>query len=172
MPYTLSRYRTATWAKTYTELAHCFEQWGVARWSAEPNVPLQRVNQVNFMPGEEAVTVRYWKDEHEVILTMDSQEWPAGNLRALYLCLDAMRLLEVRGMADTVRSAYRQLEAPKTQRDPWEVLGLRPGASREDVEAMYRVRARAAHPDNGGSSEAMAELNAARAAALGEAAPA
>ncbi len=168
MTYTLNRYKTASWADTEKELGWCFEKWGVADWSVEPNVPRSRVNGSRFERDETAVTVRYRKVEHEVVLTMDTQAWPAGNLRALYLCIDAMRLLEVRGMADTVRSAYRQLEAPRTARDPWVVLGLRPNASREQVETMFKLLAQTAHPDKGGSNEAMAELNAARAAALGQ----
>jgi hypothetical protein len=164
--YTLSRYKTASWADTERELGWCFDKWGVTSWSAEPNVPRARVNNVTFAPGETAVTVRYMQAGHEVVLSMDTQAWPAGNLRALYLCIEAMRMLEVRGMADTVRSAYKQLEAPAAARDPWEVFGLRPGASRDQIEGMFRILAKTAHPDQGGSDAAMAELNAAHNALL------
>jgi DnaJ-class molecular chaperone len=47
-------------------------------------------------------------------------------------------------------------------RDPYQVLGLAPGATKEEVEAAYRAAAKAAHPDQGGTDEAMAEVNAAR----------
>lgn len=162
-----------TWNETYKALVEMFSNWpGANLLGVEPNVPMQRVNGTYFSTAEAAVTLRYKKGEREVTLTYDKQSNPRSNLRALYLCLDDMRMIERRGLDEVVRSAYLQLNAPKKKRDPWEVLGLRPGASREDVEAMFRVRARTAHPDHGGSDEAMAELNAARAEALGEAAPA
>lgn len=169
-PYVLRTDKT--WSETRGELGRCFDQWGVAKWTAEANVPPTRVNGRSFSRDEAAVTVRYTRGEREIVLTMSTQDSPAANLRALYLCLDAMRLLDVRGLGETARSAYLQLEPPKSQRDPFEVLGLRPNASREQIEAMFRLLAQTAHPDRGGSNEAMAELNAARAAALGEATPA
>ena len=52
------------------------------------------------------------------------------------------------------------------QREAYAVLGLLPRASREDIEAMYRIRAKQLPLDHGGSDEAMAELNAARERAL------
>lgn len=158
-----------TWAETYRELGNEFMRWGVGRWSAEPNVPSSRVNGVTFNSrAETAVTLRYWKGEREVVLTYDKQDSPRSNLRALYLCIKDMRMLDVRGLGGVAQSAYMQLAAPKAESDPWEVLGLRPGAARDEIEAMFRVKAKAAHPDAGGSDEAMAALNTARARLLDE----
>lgn len=158
-----------TWHQTEQELASCFRSWGVHRWTVEPNTTPGRVNARHVHRAENAVTVRYWKGDREIVLTLDTQDTPAKNLRALFLCLDAMRLIDLRGVGDVAKSAYAQLAAPKTARDPHEVLGLRPGATRDEVEAMYRVKAKSAHPDRGGSDEAMAELNAARERLLSEA---
>lgn len=52
--------------------------------------------------------------------------------------------------------------------DHWEVLGLPPGASADDVQAARRRLAKHAHPDVGGSSVAMQALNRAADAALAE----
>jgi curved DNA-binding protein CbpA len=41
-------------------------------------------------------------------------------------------------------------------------LGIKPGASSDEIEAAYRQKARFAHPDAGGSTEAMQRLNDAR----------
>lgn len=51
---------------------------------------------------------------------------------------------------------------------PHEVLGLQPGASPEEVTQAFRRRTRELHPDVSGTdtTEAMAELNAARDAVL------
>jgi len=40
----------------------------------------------------------------------------------------------------------------------YQVLGVDPGASARDIKAAYRARARAAHPDKGGSSEEFAPI--------------
>jgi hypothetical protein len=50
----------------------------------------------------------------------------------------------------------------------WDVLGVRPDASRDEVMQAYRRKAKAAHPDAGGSAAKMAEVNAAKDAALRE----
>lgn len=97
--------------------------------------------------------------------------WPdfQTNLWAVKECIKQMRLAEARGLSAALREAYTALPSPKVQRDPWEVLGLRPGASADEIEAMYRVKAKAAHPDAGGSDAAMQELNDARERAKAEA---
>lgn len=79
----------------------------------------------------------------------------------LWLVLEAMRLNETRGIEDIVRQAYLALPAPSRERDPYEVLGVRPGAPAEVIEASYRALAKRLHPDVGGSAEAMTALNAA-----------
>jgi hypothetical protein len=43
----------------------------------------------------------------------------------------------------------------------WERLGLRPGASIEDVKTAFRQRALVTHPDQGGDADAFRELHGA-----------
>lgn len=45
------------------------------------------------------------------------------------------------------------------ERDPYEVLGVRSDTDMEDIELIYKAKAKRAHPDAGGSVEAMKELN-------------
>jgi hypothetical protein len=44
-------------------------------------------------------------------------------------------------------------------KDYYAVLGIKSNASREEIERMYRSRARERHPDKGGSEEEMKRLN-------------
>lgn len=46
-------------------------------------------------------------------------------------------------------------------RDLYEVLGVRRGATTREIQKAYRRKAKASHPDSGGSAEAFSELAAA-----------
>ncbi len=59
-----------------------------------------------------------------------------------------------------VSGAMDQVEA-------YQILGLQPGASREDIQAAYRRLIQRVHPDHGGSSYLAARLNQARDVLLG-----
>jgi hypothetical protein len=154
------------WHVAMESLENTFRLYGVTDFSAQPNVMLSRANSPALSKVERSVTISFKKDGKTVTLSMDTQDTATGNLKALQLCIDDMRMIERRGLAETMQSAYMQLAGPAKERDPWEVLGLRPDASRDEIDAMYRVKARSVHPDAGGSNEAMAELNAAREQAL------
>lgn len=59
-------------------------------------------------------------------------------------------------MIERVFTGFEALPAPK---DHWEILGVPPGSSTDVLNRQYRKLARLRHPDVGGSTEAMAELN-------------
>lgn len=146
------------------QLARTFDKWGVGDWSAEPNVPLSRVHSQHLTKLERSVTVRFWKDGREIVLSSDSQADGRENLKLIQLCVDDMRMIERRGAGEVMRSAYMQLPAPEAERDPYEVLSIRPGGPREVAEASYRALAKSKHSDAGGDDAGMAELNKAIAA--------
>lgn len=54
-----------------------------------------------------------------------------------------------------------------TRAEAYEILGLKPGASPEDIKAAHRRLMAAAHPDRGGSDWIAARLNQARDVLLG-----
>jgi|GEM_PF-4672680 len=168
MPSKYKPPRPMGWHAELEALHREFEAWGVRDWEAQPNVMLSRANSTSLTRQERAVTVTFVKDGKPVTLPMDDYETATLNLKVLTLCIRDMRMIERRGVSDTMQSAYLQLAGPQAERDPWEVIGLRPGATKDEVEAMYRVKARSAHPDRGGSDAAMAELNAAKERLLAE----
>ena len=51
---------------------------------------------------------------------------------------------------------------PMSRAEAYEVLGLKPGASEEDIRAAHRRLMLAAHPDHGGSDWLAARVNLAR----------
>lgn len=146
-----------SWNETKNDLADCLRKWGNPAWELECAVRMYT------SASKEPVKLRIiWKDGREIFWSYNQQQRPVDNLRVIYLAAEAMRMNEVRGIDKLLQEAYMALPAPKTQRDPWEVLGLRPDAGDDAIEAMYRLKAKSAHPDAGGSDEAMAELNDAR----------
>eukprot|EP00440_Ansanella_granifera_P070133 gb/GFBE01076089.1/.p1 GENE.gb/GFBE01076089.1/~~gb/GFBE01076089.1/.p1 ORF type:complete len:258 (+),score=40.05 gb/GFBE01076089.1/:1-774(+) len=50
--------------------------------------------------------------------------------------------------------------------NPWSILGLDPGASRDEIKRAFRERIRKAHPDAGGSAEQFKQVRDAYQAAL------
>lgn len=155
-------------AQTENDLAETFGKWHVTDWEPRYNVMRSRHWTKGLSPQEREVTV-VWIDpitKRQVSLSMNKQRTPADNLRVLYLGIEAVRLNEKRGIDETVKAAYLQLDAGS---EHWtNVLDLPISATRQEVEAKYRTAAKKAHPDAGGSDEEMALVNAARAAALRE----
>lgn len=155
MAYSLTTNKT--WSETKTELAECLRKWGSPQYELECDARI--FGSYNKTPVKLRIV---WKDGREIFWEYNLQERPVDNLRVLYLAADAMRLNEARGIDRLVAQAYGLLAAPKTERDPYEVLGLRPGASAALVDAAYKAKAKELHPDTGGENAEMVELNAAR----------
>ncbi len=56
---------------------------------------------------------------------------------------------------------------PMTREEAYQILGLEPGASREDIHQAYRRLIKGVHPDSGGSAFLTAKINAAKDLLLG-----
>ena len=147
----------APWKQTMEELETTFAKWGIREWQVRPMRELDHRYHGSVDPAK--VTVEYVLNGDRVSLDCAAHGYYYENLRVLYLAIEAMRMNEVRGLTNVIRDAYMQLVAPKSKRDPWEVLGLRPDAGAVAVDAVYRALAKERHPDAGGSDEAMRELN-------------
>lgn len=121
--------------------------------------------------GVEAV-FRFELRGTRIDVTSAQQPTYRQNMRCVYFAIKAMRMNEKRGIADTIRKAYLQIEAPAAGEDPYEVLEIRPTASSAMVEAAHRTLAKTAHPDKGGSDAAMKRISDARDRILDERKPA
>lgn len=112
----------------------------------------------------------YWQDgKSRRCMAVDRYDRIADNLAAIAATIEAMRAIERHGGAEILDRAFTgfaALPAPPVQDAPHEVLGVTENATRSEIEYAYRRLAQQAHPDVGGSHEAMTKVNAARDAML------
>ena len=109
--------------------------------------------------GESEALVRFVLRDKPVELRCSSQDTYRDNLRCVFYAVQAMRMNEKRGIADTMANVYALLAAPTSARDPYEVLGVRPDAPIAIAEAAYRTLAKTTHGDVGGDDEEMKVIN-------------
>lgn len=152
----------ATWAQNVDRLKALFEKWGVdmADWQLDSDIaPGVGRNAEQWGPCAARLRYRHPKSKNVVQMELGTQKSAARNLNSIIITLEDIYMQERRGLGGIAAAHYLALAAPAMKRDPYEVLGIRPDASPDDIEDMYRIRAKRAHPDTGGSTEAMKELN-------------
>lgn len=146
------------------------------------NVPLRQdgqpyANAATARMDDPGVAVYFKLKDRQLSMARDGFVNIAANMRSLYLAIDGMRQLERHGgsyMMERAFSGFTALPPPGPIKRPWhQVLGIDPDyvkhASKADIESAFRLLSRQRHPDReGGSHDAMSELNAARAEALRE----
>ena len=111
---------------------------------------------------DEGVAVYFQYGDLPMVMACDNYESASANMRSLALAIEAMRQLERHGGGTMMERAFTGFVALPAPKSPHEVLGVPPGASPEEIDAAFRQKAKTAHPDNGGSVEAMQALNEAR----------
>lgn len=110
---------------------------------------------------ETKVTVSFKKSGRLVVLNYNKQSRAEDNLRAVFKAIEDMRMIDVREVGELVASTFKQIGAGEEYipLDPYEVLGIREDADLETAEAMFKIKAKKVHPDQGGSPKQMADLN-------------
>jgi hypothetical protein len=115
-------------------------------------------------PKDPGVAVYFKLQGKDRVLACDKWTKVEGNIAAIAAHIDAIRRQDRYGVGtlDQAFAGYAALPPPsESQRRPWRVvLGVSPET--KDllaVTAAYRNRARENHPDNGGTNDAMAEIN-------------
>jgi DnaJ domain len=128
------------------------------------NVPIRRdgepfAQEPAFIdPG---VAVYFQRKGQRVCFACDKYDKVWKNMRAIAKTIEAMRGIERWGSSDMLDRAFTgfaALPAPGV-RNWWEVLGIDRSASPDEIKARYRTLAKLQHPDAGGSSTLMAEIN-------------
>lgn len=73
-----------------------------------------------------------------------------------------VRWLGARSVSSSPPPVGQATDSSMDRAEAYQVLGLRPESSREEIQAAYRRLMQRAHPDRGGSSDLAARLNQAR----------
>ncbi len=117
-------------------------------------------------PYDPGAAVYFMLNGKPLVLACDRWDRVADNVAALANHIDALRRIERYGVGRLEQAfAGYAVIGHAAGVDWWLELGVSEQATTEQIEMAYREKARAAHPDAGGSHEAMARLNAARDAA-------
>lgn len=118
-------------------------------------------------PDDPGVCLYFQLDGKPHAMACDGYLTVQQNLAAIAGHIEATRRIARYGVATAAESlrAFQSLPPPKTH---WQILQCPPGSSAGTVDQCYRALAASAHPDRGGSNEAMSALNAARDAARRE----
>lgn len=113
-------------------------------------------------PDDPGVAVYFKIKDKSYALCCDRWRKVKHNLRAIGLHIATMRGMERWGVG-SLEQAFMGYQAlsPQQEKKWWDVLGVSPRASDEEVKKAYRKLARQHHSDNGGSDEQMAVINAA-----------
>jgi hypothetical protein len=114
-------------------------------------------------PADPGVAVWFVWDGMQMCIPVDRYETVEANLQAIHHILEARRVELRHGTLALVRASmqgFRALPAPASSRHWREVLGVASNADLEECRRAYKKLAGERHPDReGGSDEAMAELN-------------
>ncbi len=67
----------------------------------------------------------------------------------------------LRQLRKQIDSQIKVLSGTEVGLDPYEILGVKPNATKDEVKQAYKKKAWNAHPDRGGSNNEMMKVNAA-----------
>jgi hypothetical protein len=130
-----------------------------------------RADQARRGIEDPGVAVYFSRKGKQMVMARDAFLTVHDNLRSIGLAIAALRALERHGGGALLERAFHGFAAlppPERKKPWWEVLGIPQESEEFMIEAAYRHRSKTAHPDHGGSADAMAELNRARDEALKE----
>jgi hypothetical protein len=120
-------------------------------------------------PQDPGVAVYFVRKKKPVCFACDKYDAVWKNLRAIQKTIEALRGIERWGSSQLLDRAFTGFAAlpEKTQANCWEVLGIEPAVATEaKIMEAWRAALFTAHPDHGGSSEALMRLNEAKDIAL------
>lgn len=114
-------------------------------------------------PADPAVAVWFTWEGMRLCIAVDRYQTVEANLQAVHLIMEARRTEVRHGGLNIIKAAFAGFRALPAPISPgWRaVLGLADAATLSEAERAFKEKAKSAHPDAGGSTEAMSNLTAA-----------
>lgn len=146
-----ARFNT-TFAKARDGLFHEIELMGGRHVVLSTNVELRRDGlpyASRKEPDDPGVAVYFEYRGKPMVFACDRWIGVANNVQALRKTVEAIRGIERWGASDMMERAFAGFEALPDQSGGqwWAVLGVSEAASYDEVEAAFKARRRATHPD-------------------------
>lgn len=116
-------------------------------------------------PVDQGIAVYFTVDGKPRVMARDPYLRAEENMRSLALTIEALRAVDRHGgglMMSRAFEGFVALPPPlltPVRRPWWHVLDIDQSASEAQIKDAFRRKAKAAHPDNGGSESDMADLN-------------
>jgi hypothetical protein len=115
-------------------------------------------------PEDPGVAVYFLRKGRAQVFACDRWNRVEDNIRAVARTIEALRGVERWGASEMMErafTAFEALPAPEQRRAWWDILGLpeKPKPTAGAIRAAYIRKAQESHPDRGGTTEAMQELN-------------
>jgi len=164
-------------AQTSEEIANEMRLLDVDTWRAETgsggsHTKSNGLPKHSASPDDPGFVLRWSKDEADYAVACDSSPRLRDNMRYCYLWVNETRMRSQRPV-ETGESEFATARLPSGNEDavearepPHEVLDVPPDADDGEVKKAWRLRAKVAHPDNGGSEERMKRLTEAKEAMI------
>jgi hypothetical protein len=117
-----------------------------------------------------AVYFRLGKTGDQKVLACDKWDRLADNIAAVAAHVEALRGQERWGVGTLAQAfaGYKALPAVEARKPWWEILGVKPQASMNEIEVRRLFLLERHHPDRGGNANVAAEVNAAFDEAMAE----
>ena len=159
-----SRFRIGSFAVVRDKLFHELELLGAKSVVLSTNIPLRQdgLPYANFKtPTDPGVAVYFLYKKKQMCFACDRWEKIEENIQAIHHTINALRGISRWGSGDMLEAAFTgfQAIAAPSERKWWDILQVRQDTPIEIIEGNYKTLARQRHPDNGGSHDAMSELN-------------
>lgn len=154
-----------SFARSRDELVKEISMLGGSLPVLSTNIPLKRDGLPyagQKEPEDRGVAVYFILKKQQMCFACDRWDKVGDNIQAIRHTIAALRGIERWGTGDMVQQAFNGFLALPSQSDPYDVLGVSKTASQEQIDAAFKQKAKLAHPDLGGSVEAMQRLNDAR----------
>ena len=159
-----SRFRVSSFAVVRDELMRELKMLGAKSVVLSTNIPLRQdgLPYANTrQPDDTGIAVYFQYKNKSMCFSCDRWKKIEDNIQAIRHTINALRGIARWGSGDMLEAAFSGFQALESPRGKewWHVLNCIRIASLEQIEEIYKLEARRHHPDHGGSTEKMSEIN-------------